>query len=225
MQFRTILGTGAIALISAYPAAAQPVPAIARNACIQRTAEEMTVATRDISVVSASSVDAENGVRTLFMRNNRTRQTAECRVNTIDGTVLSVNLTGGNNTTPPVNSTPTEGNFDGRGTASGSVFGRGRQANASLSFNRGNFSVGIFAPGTSNEVQYQGTINQLRSQGINGFTLDARIRSFASSANNRRVVNTSGSCRIQVSDARITSISCNANVRGGNTQFTGMAQF
>jgi hypothetical protein len=100
MQFKTVLGWGVMAMVAVTvtdSAIAQPVPSSARNACIQRTAEEMTVATRDISVVSAGPVSAESGARTLFMRNNRTRQTAECRVNTIDGTVLSVNLGGSNN--------------------------------------------------------------------------------------------------------------------------------
>jgi len=227
MNVKMMFGSGAIAamVLLASPITAQPVPSIARDACLQRTAEEMVVATRDISVVSAGPVDAENGVRTLFMRNNKTGRTAECRVNTIDGTVLSVSLTGGTSTTPP-NATPTEGSFEGRGTASGSVFGRGRQANATLSFNRGNFSLGVFVPpGTSEDVNYQGTVSQLRSKGANGFTLDGRIRSFASSANDRRVVNTGGTCRIEVFDARIISVSCNANVRGGNTRFTGMKQF
>lgn len=97
MDLKPVVGTGAIAAIALlipYPAIAQSVPATARDACIQRTAEEMVVATRDISVVSAGPVSAESGAVTLFMRNNKTSQTAECRVNTIDNTVLSVKLGG-----------------------------------------------------------------------------------------------------------------------------------
>ena len=56
----------------------------------------MTVATRDVVVVSAGPVSAESGARTLFMQNSQTGQTAECRINTIDNTVLSVTLGGGN---------------------------------------------------------------------------------------------------------------------------------
>ena len=56
----------------------------------------MTVATRDLSVVSAGPLSTESGARTLFIRNNQTGQTAECRINTIDNTVLSVTLGGGN---------------------------------------------------------------------------------------------------------------------------------
>ncbi|MBF2027675.1 MAG: hypothetical protein IGS48_13060 [Oscillatoriales cyanobacterium C42_A2020_001] len=99
MNLKSVVGTGAIAAISfltTYPAIAQSVSSATRNACIQRTAEEMTVATRDVMLVSAGPVSAESGARTLFMRNSRTGQTAECRINTIDNTVLSVTLGGGN---------------------------------------------------------------------------------------------------------------------------------
>ncbi|UBF26225.1 hypothetical protein K9N68_32750 [Kovacikia minuta CCNUW1] len=99
MQFKPVFGCGvmaAVTLTAALPAIAQSVPSGARNACIQRTAEEMVVATRDVSVTSAGPVSAESGAVTLFMRNNKTSQTAECRVNTIDNTVLSVNLGGSN---------------------------------------------------------------------------------------------------------------------------------
>jgi hypothetical protein len=231
MQLKTALGSSAITLAAfmlAYPAIAQPVPAKASNACIQRTAEEMVVATRDLSVTGAGPVNAENGVRTLFMRNNRTRQTAECRVNTIDGYVLSVKLTGGS-APPPSGSTPTQGSFSGRGTASGAVFGRGRQTNASLDFNRNRFSLGLYVPpGTGMQVRYQGIINRLRGTNTNNpnsFVIDARVQSFASSVNRLRVVNTTGSCRIEVFDARIISVACNANAPNSSTRFTGMRQF
>lgn len=96
-------GVGTIAALSiASPIAAQPIPAIARNACIQRTAEEMVVASRDIEVTGGGPVDALKGTQTLFMRNRVTGQTAECRVNTIDGFVLSVQLTSQPNRPPQV---------------------------------------------------------------------------------------------------------------------------
>lgn len=109
MQFKTVLGTGmmtALALTPVAPAIAQSVPPSARNACIQRTAEEMGVATRDVSMTGSGPVSAESGARTLFMRNTRTGQTAECRVNTIDNTVLSVNLGGGNSGSNPAAQNP-----------------------------------------------------------------------------------------------------------------------
>lgn len=227
------LGTSAIVvsmLAIAEQSIAQPVPPIASNACIQRTAEAMVVATRDISVTGAGPVDPENGVRTLSLRNSRTGQTAECRVNTIDGHIVSFRLTGGSSGKPPSNRPPAEGTFAGRGQASGAVFGSGRQADASLNFNRSQrFSLSLSVPpGTGAQVQYMGTINQIRSANSgnpNSFTIDGRVQSFASSANNLRVVNTSGSCRIEVFDARITSVSCNTRASGSSTRFTGMAQF
>lgn len=95
MYLKSVLGTSAIttiALLIPQTAIAQSVPAAAKNACIMRTAEEMGVATRDISVTKTGALSAESGAVTLSMRNNKTSQTAECRVNTIDNTVLSVNL-------------------------------------------------------------------------------------------------------------------------------------
>jgi len=103
MQFRPIFNIGVITVASfaiAYPTTAQPIPSFASSACIQRTAEEMVVATRDIQITGAGPVNAENGVRTLFMRNTVTGQTAECRVNTIDGFVLGVTLTSQPNRPP-----------------------------------------------------------------------------------------------------------------------------
>ncbi len=232
MHLRMLFKRGVMAAAAsmvAYPAIAQPVPAKARNACIQRTAEEMVVATRDITVTGAGPMDPENGVRNLFMRNTRTGQTATCRVNTIDGFVLSVTLGGGGTVRPPSGSTPTEGSFQGRGNASGSVFGRGKRADASLSFNRNGFSLGVFVPpGTGAQVQYLGAIKRIRNTNPNNpntFVIEGRIESFASSANNLRVINTRGDCRIEVFDARITSTSCSANASGSATQFRGMSQF
>jgi hypothetical protein len=95
IQMKAILSAGVMtvaAVATGYPAIAQPIPPKAANACTQRTAEEMVVATRDIEITGAGPV-ATNGTRTLFMRNRVTGQTAECRVNTIDGFVLGVTLT------------------------------------------------------------------------------------------------------------------------------------
>lgn len=90
-----MLGTGAIAailLLAPHAVNAQSIPSAATDACIMRTAEEMGVATRDLSVIKTGSLSAESGAVTLSMRNNKTSQTAECRVNTIDNTVLSLDL-------------------------------------------------------------------------------------------------------------------------------------
>lgn len=99
-KFKSIFGSSLVAggmIMLSLPAAAQYILPKVRNACIVRTAEEMGVAVRNISVAEVGRVNPENGVRTLFMRNIQSGRMAECRVNTIDGYVLSVKLTGGNN--------------------------------------------------------------------------------------------------------------------------------
>ncbi len=72
---------------------AAPLPEASKRACLQRTAEEMVVQVRDIDVVNAGPIDAESGVKTVFLRNRVTGQTAECRVNTSTATVISVTVT------------------------------------------------------------------------------------------------------------------------------------
>ncbi|MEX0268037.1 hypothetical protein AB3R30_02730 [Leptolyngbyaceae cyanobacterium UHCC 1019] len=95
MKIKTLLGTSMMtvaAIAIAHPVIAQPIPAVAVNACTQRVAEEMVVATRDIEVTGGGPVDALKGTQTLFLRNRVTGKTAECQVNTIDGFVLSVTV-------------------------------------------------------------------------------------------------------------------------------------
>ncbi len=87
----------------AAPSQAQPISPGNATACTQRTAEEFVVPTRDIEVVSAGPIEAEHGARTLYMRNRRTGQTAECRVN-FQNYVSSVRITSGQpgNPNPPI---------------------------------------------------------------------------------------------------------------------------
>jgi hypothetical protein len=233
LNLKVMFGCGAIAIIAASaapPAPAQPVPDHAAEACITRTAEEMVVSTREITIVGAGPIDPENGVRTLSMRNVRTGQTADCRVNTIDGHILSVQLTGGDRPQPeqpPSGSVPREGTFLGQGRVSGSVFGNSQSVETTLTFNqsdRFSFSLAV-PPGTGSQVMYQGVIQQRSSTGPNSFLLQTSVQSVASSANGLRVVDTGGNCRIEVFDARIISSNCQVNVPNHNTQFTGMAQF
>lgn len=230
---KTILGCGVmttLAAIATPSAIAQPVPPHAQEACITRTAEEMVVPTREISIVGAGPVDPENGVRTLSMRNVRTGQTADCRVNTIDGHILSVQLTGGGRPQPeqpPSGSVPVEGTFLGQGRVSGSVFGSSQAVETTLNFNQSDrFSLSLAVPpGTGAQVMYQGVIQQRRSTGPNSFLLQTSVQSVASSANGLRVVDTGGNCQIEVFDARMISSDCQVNVPNHNTRFTGMAQF
>jgi hypothetical protein len=95
MKLKSTLNVGVVTAITiaiAPPVFAQPIPQVASNACITHTAEAMVVAARDIQVTGAGPVDALKGTRTLFMRNTVTGQTAQCKVNTIDGHVLSVTV-------------------------------------------------------------------------------------------------------------------------------------
>jgi hypothetical protein len=109
MQLKSVLNTGVMtiaACVIAYPATAQPIPPRSAEACIQRTAEALVVSAANIEVTGAGPVDALKGTRTLFLRDRTTGQTAECLVNTIDHTVLSVRIT---STRPPVTPPPQPG--------------------------------------------------------------------------------------------------------------------
>ncbi len=106
MKVLSGLGFSAVTLtlISlAAPLQAQPVSPGNTAACTQRTAEEFVVATRDIEVTGAGPIEAEHGARTLYMRNRKTGQTAECRVN-FQNYVSSVRITSGQpgNPNPPI---------------------------------------------------------------------------------------------------------------------------
>jgi hypothetical protein len=234
MQPKIIFRSGVMALVAMMlpsSTAAQPVPPGSSNACIVRTAEEMGVPTREVVVDRAGRPDPENGVRILFMRNTRTRQTAECRVGTIDNTVLSVKLTGNAAPPPPSGGAkpPTQGSFLGKGKASNSVFGSGRNVDASLDFNKNGFSVRLFVPpGTGVQTQHQGKINRIRgtnSRNSNSFIIEGSLESFATSTNNLRVIKARGDCKIEVFDSRITSVFCTSLSAGGSVRFTGMKQF
>jgi hypothetical protein len=124
---------------------------------------------------------------------------------------------------------PNEGTNSGRGITRGSVFGRGQTVDVNLNFNRGRFSLSLAVPpGTGAQVNYNGTYNRLRpsdSRNPNSFILEGRVQSFASSANNLKVMNTKGSCQIEVFDARVISSSCDTQVRNSSTSFQGLEQF
>lgn len=126
-------------------------------------------------------------------------------------------------------SPPSQGTLPGRGVASGSVFTRGRMADAVLNFNNGKFSLSLAVPpGTGAQVNYTGTYNRLQRVGSpnsGSFILEGRIRSFASSANNLRVDNTTGTCRIETFDSLVLISSCNTSIRDSATRFQGMEQF
>jgi hypothetical protein len=119
-------------------------------------------------------------------------------------------------------SVPSGGTFNGRGIASGSVFTQGRQADARLNFNSSNnFSLSLVALTVRGmEANYNGTITRrLSGRSSNSFTLEGRVRTYASSGNNLRVINTSGSCRIEVFNSRIALSVCNMSSRNHSSRF------
>jgi len=124
--------------------------------------------------------------------------------------------------------------FQGRGIAQGSAFARGRNANLSLTLDGENFGLEMTEPqasGTRNQtpsrVQYRGVIVRRNREpgGPNNFILSVRVRSFDSSDNFRVISNTTGTCRIEVFDARVTYSNCNAIADDSSTRFLGLEQF
>ncbi len=126
------------------------------------------------------------------------------------------------------------GSFQGRGIAQGAAFNRGRNANAVLIIERDNFSFELIEPAAASgrsqppaRVQYRGAITRRTNDpaGANNFTLNTRVRSFDSSQNLRIITNTTGTCRIEVFDARVISSSCNTVADNSSTEFLGLEQF
>lgn len=119
-------------------------------------------------------------------------------------------------------------NMQGRGVAQGSAFTRGRTANAVLTIDGNNFGLELAEPpGTRARVQYRGSIIR-RNRGAgdsNSFTLDGRVQSFNSTENLRLRGVTTGTCRIEVFDARVISSTCNTVATNSNTRFLGLEQF
>ncbi|NJL01036.1 MAG: hypothetical protein HC910_10915 [Spirulinaceae cyanobacterium SM2_1_0] len=132
-------------------------------------------------------------------------------------------------TQPPTGVTPpSQGTWQGNGTGSGAVFSLNQGVNATLNYNRDNFSASLSVPpGTGAQVMYQGTITDLTGTGSNpnSFQLEGRVEAFASSANNLRVDDAPGICQIEVFDARIVSMQCSTSLPNSSTIFRGRAQF
>ncbi len=119
--------------------------------------------------------------------------------------------------------------FQGRGVAQGSAFTRGRNANVSLTITPGNnFILNLAEPaGTRARVEYRGSIVRQTSTSTHAgnFTLDGRVQTFDSSAATRILNNTTGTCRIEVFDARVISSTCRTVASDSYTQFLGLEQF
>ncbi len=121
----------------------------------------------------------------------------------------------------------TQPTFEGRGVAHGATFTRGRNVNVSLNISQGRFVFNMAEPpGTRARVRYQGAVvRQNNTSTPNSFTLDGRVQTFDSSASNRIFNNTTGTCRIEVFDARVISSTCRAASSDSATQFLGLEQF
>lgn len=204
----------------------------ARETCSNQAKQQLLNVRRIVSTTPVSSGSGQMIGSEVILTVSRQGATynVRCLYDNISRAAIISNVPDSNGT-PPGNSgfPPTEGTFAGRGTASGSVFTAGRQAEATLNFNQTRFSLFLAVPpGTGTQVNYNGTITRLRGTSPtnpNTFVIDARVQTFASSATNLRVINTSGICRIEVFDARVTSTSCNTSVRNSSSRFQGMQQF
>lgn len=128
---------------------------------------------------------------------------------------------------PATRQRPAQNEFDGRGVAHGSVFTRGRNVNTSLTINQGRFVYNMAQPpGTRVRVRYQGSVaRQTPGNSPNSFVLDGRVQTFDSSASTRIFNNTTGTCRIEVFDARVISSNCRSVAPDSSTQFLGLEQF
>jgi hypothetical protein len=124
--------------------------------------------------------------------------------------------------------------FQGRGIAQGAAFSRGRNADLSLTLSGENFFLEMTEPQTTSNrnrplsrIQYRGVIVRRNDEANapNNFTLVTRIRSFDSSENQRVITNTTGTCRLEVFDARVTYSNCSAIADDSSTRFLGLEQF
>ena len=123
---------------------------------------------------------------------------------------------------------PTRSEFEGRGVAHGSVFRRGQNVNVSLTVDQGRFTLNMAQPpGTRTRVRYQGAVSRQNNTANtpNSFTLDGRVQTFDSSASTRIFNNTTGTCRIEVFDARVISSTCRSVAPDSKTDFLGLEQF
>lgn len=210
---------------------------LARQACVAE-AERQTFTVN--SVVSSTpimnggrmtgtqvvlNVGRQGGTADLRCTYNNASQTA---------TLSSIpNQGGSSNPAPPNRPTPTQGTFQGRGVARGSAFTRGRNANLTLLIEGDNYSLELLEAGGSQSrnrarVQYRGTITRRRdadSRNPNSFSLEMRVRSFDSSTSLRVVTNTTGTCRLEVFDARVVTSNCRTAVSDSTTEFLGLEQF
>jgi hypothetical protein len=124
--------------------------------------------------------------------------------------------------------------FQGRGVVQGAAFNRGRNANVTLTLDGENFGLEMTEILPSNvrgqppgRVQYRGAITRRTDDPnqANSFSLFTRVRSFDSSQNLRIITNTTGTCRIEVFNAKVLASSCSTIADDSSTEFLGLEQF
>ena len=104
----------------------------------------------------------------------------------------------------------------------------------SLTLSGDNFGLEMTQPrGTHTQnqaparIQYRGAVARRTndSSGPNSFTLTTRVRSFDSSETLRIITNTTGTCRIEVFDARVIYSNCTTVTENSSARFLGLEQF
>lgn len=115
--------------------------------------------------------------------------------------------------------------FEGRGLATGSIFGVGRNVKVALNLSQNTFSLVLAVPQASSkqEVHYTGTHASLRRGTVipTSFTVEGSIQTFASSDDNLRAINSSGTCRIKILNSQVVSSVCNTRAAANATRFNG----
>jgi hypothetical protein len=201
----------------------------ARTACREQAEQQLLTVNSIVTTIPVSSGGQMIGSEVL-LNVSRSGSTYDVRCDYDNASRVATISNLPNPGEGSASSVPAEGTFSGRGLASGSVFGNEREAEALLNFNQtNNFSFSLAVPpGTGAQVQYAGRITRIRrasSGGSHSFVLQGRVQSFASSANNLQVINATGTCDIEVFDARVISSSCNTRLRDSGTRFEGLLQF
>lgn len=199
----------------------------ARAAC-RDLAEQQGFVVNNIAATIPVTNDAGQMIGSeviMNVRRGNSSSDVRCNFDNASGTAVVSNTPDGSGTT-----SSTQGTFQGRGLATGSVFGNEQAAEAVLNINGSNFNLSLAVPpGTGAQVSYIGTVNRTRragsSRSSNGFVMQGRVRSFASSANGLQVTNVTGNCEIEVFDARVIFASCNTRLRDSSTRFNGLQQF
>ncbi|MBF2050972.1 MAG: hypothetical protein EDM05_009385 [Leptolyngbya sp. IPPAS B-1204] len=200
----------------------------AREACATQAQQQLLTVNNVVSTTPVTGSGGRMIGSEVILNVSRGGETYDVRCSfdnaTRTATIASIPSTGsGSGTTA---SRPASGTFQGRGVAHGATFTRGRTANVALTIEGDNFGLELAEPApTGARVQYRGVIMRRSDDAANSFTLRTRVRSFNSSGNLRVLNTTTGTCQIEVFDARVISSNCNTATSDSSTRFLGLEQF